>query len=97
MATTRKEALDALAAHVPVFAARVAPLYRLLGWQWHNSEIPNESRIAATALGLIQNCRDDVQVDHIGTGGLIVEVSSEEDYWTASLWFRVAVNSFDSD
>ena len=69
------DAKDELKALVPAFAARVAPVFRLMGWEWGDgggvgNHIPREDEIGQTLDDVI----DKLDEDHwkTGTGGLSV-------------------------
>ena len=85
------EVQDELRERAPVFAARVASIYRLLGWAWGGGDyIPNEKDICETILNLI-GCMDDV--DHTnGTGGLWVYSNADEK--TFGIYMAIEENCY---
>ncbi|KKM95483.1 hypothetical protein LCGC14_1187810 [marine sediment metagenome] len=71
----------------PVFAARIAPLYRLLGWTWgRDLQIPTESQILEQLRELIDHI-DSLTSMH-GTGGLEAYCDEED----CSLGLRVVID-----
>ena len=83
---------DELRERAPVFAARVAPIYRLLGWAWGGADhhIPNEKEICETILHLIDHMDD---VDHTnGTGGLWVYSNADEK--TFGIYMAIEENCY---
>ncbi len=68
-----KEIKSKLNKMVPDFAMKVAPIYRLLKWEWSPGQskphIPSVGEIENTLYGLIEDLTDEY-IKH-GTGGLV--------------------------
>ena len=75
----------------PVFAARVAPIYRLLGWTWGGGEsIPSEKEIGEAILHLIDHLDS---VDHTnGTGGLWIYSNADDN--TFGIYMAIEENCY---
>jgi hypothetical protein len=83
---TQREVADAkgyLRENAPVFARRIAPVYRLLAWHWGDGErayIPNAPQIEKTLHELVNDMKpwpSDPHIARIETGGLFVEAERE--------------------
>lgn len=89
--TIRKE----LKAMVPEFAARVAPIYQLLGWEWRDSGVPTQEdiekalnrqidclkgNIISTGSGGVEAYRRKPTKDDPGEYGLQFNITSSRFY-----------------
>ena len=74
----REALLDRLTECVPVLAAKVAPIYRLLDWRWCDASAPpTEKEIVDTLIALIADLRDGSVASR--TGGLEVWVEDDDE------------------
>ena len=82
---------DELRERASVFAARVAPIYSILGWTWgHDEHIPREDEIREAILELIDHMDD---VDHTnGTGGLWIYSNADEK--TFGIYMAIEENCY---
>jgi hypothetical protein len=85
-AMTHAEIKSDLHLMVPSFAAKVAPVYRVLGWEWArldqpaplNVFVPTETDVAASLHGLIDHLDDDPDAS-VSAGGLVAYREGGED------------------
>jgi len=57
-------------------ARKIAPIYKLLKWEWRDEGIPDEIDIYDTIRMLLSNLKKDV--DCSSTGGIFVERKKDE-------------------
>ena len=71
---TLKEIKAKLEEMVPGFAAKVAPVYQLLKWEWspgkQEPHIPSVGEIEHTLYNLIERLGEGCEHEHISIGGL---------------------------
>jgi hypothetical protein len=80
---------------VPMFATRVAPIYKMLNWSWsldraRSPQIPTSKDIERQAVTLIDLMEDDPDISGTSAGGLWVR--SDED--GLHLSFETSVSVF---
>ncbi len=81
---------------VPEFAKKVAPVYKLLGWEWsperEEPHIPDGSEIAAELNELIDDLTQGNH-DGRGTGGLYVHYSLPDKYESGSYGLSLTIKA----
>lgn len=75
---TREENLEVLKKRVPIYAAYIAPVYKMLKWTWRQKNgsrvdpyIPTAKDIAKVLSSLISSMKD-INLEYVSSGGLAV-------------------------
>ena len=64
---------------VAQLAARVAPVYALLDWQWADEGVPTQEDIEISLLDLVDSLQADAEGCLAGTGGLYAKYDIDEE------------------
>lgn len=92
----RKRAIRWLKSESDKVSREFEPLYKCLNWTWRsNTNPPTHVEIKETIDYLISEIENDKLVRHIGTGGITVTVTNEDDTPFASIEFKRSVKWFD--